>query len=275
MRPIPTGLAVALLSLLAVPDARAAEPMPPLPAAVQGLRLIPGWLRDDGAHVAAIEITLAPGWHTYWRVPGANGVPPEFDWSGSGNLKAVAYEWPRPVVFDSYGEATIGYKERLTLPVVLTPARAGAPVEAALDLFFGVCKDICIPAEARLEARLDPDAPPQGRAQIERALADRPVDGAAAGVVARCSLAPGEGGGEITADIVSAHAAFGRDPTTVIEAGARSDLWIGPAATEARGDRLSAVARLDVMTGAVLDRGALRVTVLDDDRAIDIRGCAG
>ena len=274
MRPIPTGLAVALL-LAAAAQAPAARAVEPLPAGVTSLRLVPGWLRDDGAHVAAVEITLSPGWHTYWRVPGASGVPPEFDWSDSENLKAVAYEWPRPQVFDSYGEPTIGYKGGLTLPVVLTPARPGAPVEASLALFFGVCKDICIPAEARIEARLDPDAPPQGRAQIERALAERPVDGAKAGVTARCSLAASDGGGEITADIVSAQADFGRDPTTVIEAGARPDLWIGPAATEARGDRLSAVARLDALAGAVLDRGALRVTVLDADRAIDIRGCAG
>lgn len=275
MRPIPTFLPLAVALAVASGVSHPAKALEPLPAAVEGLRLIPGWLRDDGKHVAAIEVTLAPGWHTYWRVPGASGVPPEFDWSESENLKGVAYEWPRPVVFDSYGEDTIGYKERLTLPVVITPLRPGAPVEAALGLSFGVCKDICILAQGRIEARLDPDATPQGKAQIERALADRPLDGAAAGVSARCSLAPGEGGGEITADIVSARADFGRNPTTVIEAGSRTDLWIGPAASRSSGDRISAVARLDTMGGAVLDRNSLRVTVLDADRAIDIRGCAG
>ena len=53
--------------------------------------------------MAAVEIRLAPGWHTYWRVPGEAGIPPRFDWSGSQNLAAVAYEWPRPEIIVSYG----------------------------------------------------------------------------------------------------------------------------------------------------------------------------
>lgn len=279
MRSLPAGL-VALLLCGGAASPLAAEPGRHLPAAVESVRLLPGWSREDGVHVAAIAIRLAPGWHTYWRAPGANGVPPEFDWSASGNLAAVGYEWPRPMVFDSYGAPTIGYEGSLVLPVLLTPGRPDAAVEARLDLFFGVCSDVCIPAEVRIEARLDPavatNASSEHRGEIERALADRPLDAAALGVTARCALAAEDGGRAITAEILSASGRFGRGATTVIEADARPDLWIGPARTRADGDRLLAVAPLEASGGAAaLDRSALRVTVLEPDRAIDIRGCAG
>lgn len=250
---------LAALVLLAALPVLAQPPAGPATPGVESIRLLSGWTRPDGARLAAVQIRLAPGWHTYWRNPGASGVPPEFDWSGSANLADVAYEWPRPLVFDSYGAATIGYKNTLTLPVLLTPAQAGQPIEARLDLFFGVCKDICIPAEARLEARLDPADPAEGRAEIEGALADRPLDAAALGVTARCALAPGDGVG---------FDHCGR-------ADARPDLWIGPAATRAEGGRLLATARLESAAGAALDRNALRLTLLEDDQALDIRGCAG
>ena len=247
-----------------------------LPAAVTDVELIPGWRRDDGAHVAAIAIRLAPGWRTYWRAPGLNGVPPQFDWSGSTNLAAVSYEWPAPIVFDSYGEATPGYEQALVLPVILTPARAEAPVGAAVDLFFGVCNEICIPAETRLAARLDPLAPPQGKAEIERALADRPLDARAGGVAAaRCGLAPAEGGRRLTAEI-TLDAPPGPGLVTVMEAPSRPDLWIGPARTRVDGRRIQVAAPLEAPGGLVaLDREGLRLTLLGDGRAIDIRGCSG
>ena len=45
---------------------------------------------------AGIEIRLKPGWHTYWRYPGDAGVPPQFDFAGSQNVKAVEVLWPAP-----------------------------------------------------------------------------------------------------------------------------------------------------------------------------------
>ncbi len=262
----------ALLASLAAP--LAAEPPQ---QGVASVRLIPGWTETDGARMAAIEIRLAPGWYTYWRVPGANGVPPQFDWSSSVNLAAVAYHWPRPQVFDSYGVTTIGYKNALVLPVRLAPASPDAPMDIALDLFFGVCLDICIPSEARITARLEPEAASEGGALIATALAARPLAAAEAGVTAaRCTLEPQDSGYVLTAEItLAAPAAEG--VTTVIEAADRPDLWIGAAETRTRGRTVEAAARLDAMGdgGLALDRSALRLTLLDPDRAIDILGCTG
>jgi DsbC/DsbD-like thiol-disulfide interchange protein len=268
-------LAAALLcSLPAL--ARAADPVPPQPVAEVGL--VAGWQEADGTQVAALDIRLAPGWHTYWRVPGMNGIPPVFDWSASRNLEAVGYEWPRPIVFDSFGSPTIGYKGALTLPLRLTPADPAQPVEIDLDLFFGVCKDICVPAEARVLAVLDPAAPEppaEGRARIEAALAARPLPAAEGGVTAaRCVLGSGAEGPRVEAEITFRHAP-GAAAILVIEAPGRPEIWIGEAAARSSGNRLLASARIDGGGGPLaLDRDGLRLTVIDGAHAVDIRGCA-
>jgi DsbC/DsbD-like thiol-disulfide interchange protein len=76
---------------------------------------------ENGGHMAAVELQLAPGWKTYWRSPGDAGIPPSFDWSGSENVKSVRLHWPAPEVFEANGMQTIGYHERLVLPVEITP----------------------------------------------------------------------------------------------------------------------------------------------------------
>lgn len=260
-----------LLSLvLAAPAAAQPLLLPPAgtppPAEVA---LIGGWQAPDGNHVAALEIRLAPGWYTYWRVPGEAGIPPVLDWSGSRNLASVAYEWPRPVVFESYGMQTIGYSGGLVLPVVLAPERADAPIEVAVDLFFGVCNDICVPAEARVAAQLAPGRAAEGRALIEAARADRPRTAREAGVTAvSCGLDAGRKGTELVASVTFADDTM-PGKVLVIEpdqAGPR----IGPAQSQSHGRTVSARAPV---RGGVIDRSALRLTVIGPDRAVEIRGC--
>jgi DsbC/DsbD-like thiol-disulfide interchange protein len=263
-------LALLVLCLAAAPAAAQTRARD----AVTGVALLDGWQRPDGSRLAAIEIRLAPGWHTYWRVPGESGIPPRFDWSASRNLAAVAYEWPRPQIFDSFGVRTIGYDRELVLPVLLTPADPRRPMELALDLSFGVCADICVPAEAQVTTRLVPDAPPAARPRIEAALAHRPQSAAEAGVAAvTCRVAPAAEGFDLTAE-VTFNSAPGPDQVAVLEPG-QPDLWIG--VPESRTEDRTVIARAPVAAtaggGPVLARRDLRVTVLDDHRAVDIRGC--
>ncbi len=88
--------------------------------------LLPGWQMQNGHHMAAIELSLAPRWKTYWRSPGDAGIPPLFDWSGSQNVKSVRVLWPSPTVFHTNGLRTIGYHDQVILPievVALDPAK--------------------------------------------------------------------------------------------------------------------------------------------------------
>lgn len=134
------------------------------------VRLLAGRVpAEGGALHAFVEIALAPGWKTYWRTPGdAGGLPPSFDWSKSANLAGAEVAFPAPRRFTDKSGNTIGYEDRVVLPVALTPGEGGRPVSLVLGLHYGICKDVCIPADAELalEVPLDAAAP----AEVSEAL---------------------------------------------------------------------------------------------------------
>ena len=47
---------------------------------------------------AAIEIELNDGWKTYWRQPGASGIPPILDFSRSAGFEPGELQLPAPKV---------------------------------------------------------------------------------------------------------------------------------------------------------------------------------
>lgn len=123
--------------------------------------------------LAGIEITLEPGWKTYWRSPG-EGIPPSFSWDESANLKAAEVLWPAPVRFAEVEGTSIGYKERVVLPVLITPENPGKPVSLNLAIAYGVCKDICMPVDAELSLDMDAPAKSADRADVLAALSRVP-----------------------------------------------------------------------------------------------------
>ena len=233
--------------------------------------LIAGWRQADGSHVAAIEIRMRPGWYTYWRVPGDAGIAPEFDWSGSRNLASVAYEWPHPEVIETAGMRSFGFYDELVLPIRLEPQRRGEAIEASLELFFGICEQVCIPAEVRVEAVLPPSAAPVGRDRIGAAQAARAHGPGEAGVInASCGITAGTDGAEIAATVE-----FAAPPLAgqvVVFESARGDVGIGRSRTQQSGSTLAARAAL--AGGGALDRSDLRLTVIGPERTVDIPGCA-
>jgi len=107
---------------------------------------------------AAIEIEMQTGWKTYWRVPGdAGGIPPEFDLSASENAKDVTVLYPAPHRLVDKSGTTIGYKDHIIFPIVVSPVDASKPVELKLKAAYGVCEKLCVPAEAELELTIPPD----------------------------------------------------------------------------------------------------------------------
>jgi DsbC/DsbD-like thiol-disulfide interchange protein len=125
---------------------------------------------------AAIEIKLDPGWQTYWRDPGDSGAPPNFDFSGSENVKTVNVLWPAPARFpDGAGGNSIGYRDHVTLPLHVVPAETAKPTALRLKLEYDVCSNICIPVESNLVLNLRSDgAEDTAIAQAERRV-PRPV----------------------------------------------------------------------------------------------------
>lgn len=233
--------------------------------------LLPGWQTEGGGQMAALDLVLAPGWKTYWRSPGDAGIPPSFDWSGSRNVHSVKLHWPAPSVFDSNGMTTIGYHDRLVLPVEVTPIDPTLPVTLSLQMDLGVCDEICLPASLSLQSDLArPGAPDQA---IRAALAEVAQTGAAAGVGGiGCTVDPIADGLRLTARMRLPDP--GSAEVVAFETGDPA-VWVAAAVTERQGDDLIAMTELVPPEGApfALDRSGVTVTILSDGGAIELRGC--
>ena len=139
------------------------------------VRLVAGAHADKSArsYLAGVEITLAEGWKTYWRTPGDAGVPPYFDWTGSTNVAKIEVRYPAPSRLDEPAALTIGYKNSVIFPVEVTPRDAMRPVDLELSAQFGICREICIPADTAISLTLVPsqlegEASPALLAALER-----------------------------------------------------------------------------------------------------------
>jgi DsbC/DsbD-like thiol-disulfide interchange protein len=153
--------AVALLCLAAAPSASAQDTSNWDGQTHSAARLIAGATsknQDISFLRAGIEISLDPGWQTYWRDPGDSGAPPSFDFSGSENVKTVNVLWPAPERFpDGAGGNSIGYRDHVILPLHVVPAEAARPIALRLKLQYDVCANICIPVESNLALNLHGD----------------------------------------------------------------------------------------------------------------------
>lgn len=260
-----TAVACALLA--------SAPAMAELPAEIAAAEIVGGWSDAPGRHVAALRITLAPGWKTYWRAPGDAGIPPAFDWSSSRNVAAVTPVWPVPHVFWQNGMRSVGYAGEVVLPLVVAATAPGAPMRLSGRIEIGVCEDVCVPVSFDLSRDLPSPGAPD--AAIARAIAMQPVGAEAAGVRSvTCAIAPIPDGVRIEARIAMPR--LGTDEAAVFEL-PDPTVWISEAATRRDGGTLVATAEMVPPSGRpfTVDRSGVRITVLSDAQGVDIRGCTG
>ncbi len=183
----------ALAGLLAAGDATAASAQHPAAATkpVFAANLIVGGVDAEDPRTAwiGLDIRLESGWHTYWRSPGQAGAAPEFDWSDSRNVADTTVEWPAPHRFSEGGIDTIGYADRVLLPVKLRLTDETAPVHVSLKLVHYVCSTICTRNEAQFQADIGPGSPQiAARGLIEQWRSKVPRDRSAAMSVRSASL---------------------------------------------------------------------------------------
>ena len=92
-----------------------------------------------------LDITMKPGWKTYWRSPGDAGFAPEIKFDGSENVASAQLAYPTPHRFELFGLQTFGYKEQVVYPLSVTPQRPGEAVNLRAHLRYLVCEQVCIP----------------------------------------------------------------------------------------------------------------------------------
>lgn len=224
-----------------------------------------GW-RDGHTHVAGLTIRLAPGWKTYWRVPGEAGIPPVFNWSGSSNVAAVRVHFPVPKVFEQGGIRGIGYIGQVTFPLNIRTHDASAPVRLRGEIDIGVCEEVCVPVTLQVRAELPAHGSP------DRALAaileDRPESGGRL----NCDFVPIADGLRLVARTTLPHT--GSEETVVVETG-DPQVWVSSPILQRDGEQLRAEVEMVAPSARpfAIARSDVRMTVLSEGRAIEMAGC--
>ena len=183
------------------------------------LRLLDGGPAETrGHHLAAIVLRLKPGFKTYWRHPGDSGVPPQFQFEGSSNLKDVIVHFPAPGRFDDgAGGMSFGYVTgELLLPLSVTAADPAKPVVLRLKADYAVCEKLCVPANGVAELSLGSQPTSHGDA-VRQAMATvpRPVALAAPGELRILGFRPGPKPGKFSIEIATP---AGETPELFVEA---------------------------------------------------------
>ena len=235
-------------------------------------RLLPGTRHYDGSRLSGLRLTMEDGWKTYWRSPGEAGIPPSFDWSASENVASVRFLWPRPEVFVSFGLQTIGYSDQVVLPMIVTPEDPDRAITLAITADLGVCKEICVLEQFTLSRTIATDERPIGASQIARAMAAVLPGGKAAGLDrATCRITGAGRERRLELQIVFTGAV--NDPVIVVEGSQK--FWVSNVVTRKIGPgTIDVEAKLSLASDdAWVTRQDLRMTVLAENLAADIRGC--
>jgi DsbC/DsbD-like thiol-disulfide interchange protein len=223
---------------------------------------------------AGIEIALDPGFKTYWRNPGESGLPPSFDWSRSANVETIELLWPAPTRLKDGGGVFYGYAGGVVFPVRVIPRDPNKPVRLTLTIDYGVCKDICIPAQADLSLDLAVQSEDSFAALIRQTRARVPRRQAlgAEGDLSILGVEPVRGGGKPQVK-VSVRAPAGMAPHLFAEGPdgwflATSEAMI-PATTDTANKSGAFLVEIDPPPNGGAGAVPLRLTLVAGDRAVE------
>ena len=139
-------------------------------------------LRPGQTHWLGLKITPAPGWHTYWRNPGAAGLSTRLDVQKDPAVILGGLRWPAPQakVFEDLN--IYGYESSvlLAMPAVLASHQS---IELKAQASWMVCQTLCIPEQAELTLTLEPGegAPSAYASEFAKTRAQWPAKDALAG----------------------------------------------------------------------------------------------
>jgi len=211
--------------------------------------------------LAGLRMEMREGWHTYWRMPGDSGFAPKFDWSASRNVASVDLRWPVPQRFDAPGDSTFGYAKEVIWPLLVTAKDPAKPVTLALKFSYGVCANICVPGEAKLNLSIPaaPDgSPTPDMERIRRYLARVPAEPADPSILSARSDGT---------TLRVAYKAAGKAPQLIVEGPAGT--WFGkPQSARADATIVYAVP-FEATKGATLKGARIRLTLSGPDTAIE------
>lgn len=133
-------------------------------------------------HVALLT-ELDDHWHTYWQNPGDSGEPVQITWQLPNEFSAGEIIWPLPAKIPTGPIINYGFEGAPLFPVefqVSENAKPGDVLTVTADVYYLVCKDLCIPEDGILSLDItvgDSDIDYVSSASIETAINDAPKPG--------------------------------------------------------------------------------------------------
>jgi thiol:disulfide interchange protein DsbD len=105
---------------------------------------------------AGFDLTMAPGWHTYWKNSGDSGIPTQIKWSLPAGVTAGEIEWPLPKKLPPAEVTTYAYEGETMLLVPLTLASNMNPgsIRLSAQVSWLECQDQCVPGATNISATL-------------------------------------------------------------------------------------------------------------------------
>lgn len=113
---------------------------------------------ERGKAILAVEFILKDGWKIYGNMPGSFVMPPKFDFKSSKNYRAHSAIWPEPIlesekIVDNLVKYFV-YRDRVIIPIEIITNLAQEDLDIKLQMDYGICKDICIPAYQEFDLKI-------------------------------------------------------------------------------------------------------------------------
>jgi thiol:disulfide interchange protein DsbD len=104
-----------------------------------------------------VELSMEPGWHTYYKESGEAGMPTRIEWRLPPGFAAGPLKWEPPERFNDSGIITYGYRDRTVIAAEVKPPAslsASGTLTFAARVKWLACKEACIPGGTDLRLTL-------------------------------------------------------------------------------------------------------------------------
>lgn len=104
-----------------------------------------------------VELTMQPGWHTYYKESGDAGMPTSIEWVLPTGYKHGELLWQKPRKFDDGGIVTYGFADKTVIAIKVTAPDAipdGVDQKMVAKVKWLECKELCIPGSGETSLTL-------------------------------------------------------------------------------------------------------------------------
>lgn len=120
-------------------------------------------LTPQAENLLAVVLEHAPGWHTYWRMPGDAGLTTQFSFTAPKDIRLSDPRFPLPERHNDKGIVSFSYGGTAVFPFEAEVPRfpEGRSAHISIHVSYLACKDVCIPGEGTASITLPYEVAPR------------------------------------------------------------------------------------------------------------------